>query len=458
MKRLLPLAGVSSEGAFSKEMPLPARTVFLESYGCQMNLSDSEIIRALLRDAGYVFVERAEDAEVLLVNTCAVREHAEERVFGRLAELAQLKQQNPNRILGVCGCMAQHLQENILERAPYVDLVMGPDAYRKLPDALAQARESPYLDVNLVRTESYEDILPFRREGVTAWLTVQRGCDKFCTFCVVPFVRGRERSVPLESLLQQARRLAAEGVREITLLGQTVNSYHDGNHDFADLLEAIADVEGIQRVRFTSPHPSDATKAMIRVMAEHPKVCKHIHLPLQSGSNEVLKRMRRTYTVEEYVNVVEALRSQVPGVAVTTDVIVGFPGETEADFRETVALMERIRYDGAFLFKYSPRKGTVAYKKFPDDVPEEVKARRLQEVIALQESLSREIYRSRIGRKVLVLVEGTSKRNENQFYGKSDDFKATVFPRGRATVGDLVWVHVVDATPHTLIGRVEEAA
>jgi tRNA-2-methylthio-N6-dimethylallyladenosine synthase len=459
MKRLLDLIDAPTDAPVAPStetlVPVNGKTVFIESYGCQMNLNDSEIIRAILRDAGYGFVDRPDAADVVLLNTCAVREHAEERVFGRLAELAHLKHGNPNRALGVCGCMAQHLKSAIPERAPYVDLVMGPDAYRSLPNALAQIHDTPFLDVNLARTERYDDIAPVRADGVTAWLTIQRGCDKFCTFCIVPFVRGRERSVPLESLVEHARRLAEEGVKEVTLLGQTVNSYRDAGRDFADLLAAVADVDGIERVRFTSPHPSDATEAMIRVMATHPKVCKHIHLPLQAGSNDVLKRMRRTYTVEEYLSVLDALRTQVSGVAVTTDIIVGFPGETDADFRETVAVMERVRYDGAFMFKYSPRKGTTADRKFPDDVPDDVKGGRLRDIIALQENISREVYRSRIGANVNVLVEGVSKRNAQQLYGKSDDFKTTVFPRENASVGDLVQVRIEDASAHTLLGRVE---
>jgi tRNA-2-methylthio-N6-dimethylallyladenosine synthase len=430
------------------------RRVYVENYGCQMNLNDSEIIRAILADAGYLITERPDDADAILLNTCAVRDHAEERVFGRLGELFRRKAVRPGLVLGVCGCMAQHLGDAILHRAPYVDLVMGPDSYRNLPHALAQEAEEPFLDLRLDRAEQYLDIVPARKQHVTAWLTVQRGCDKFCTFCIVPFVRGRERSIPLPALVEQTRQLAAEGVREVTLLGQTVNSYRDGDRSFADLLQAVAEVDGIERVRFTSPHPSDATEPMIRVMATHPKVCKHIHLPLQSASNDVLRRMRRTYTYQQYRDIVFALRDAAPGVAISTDIIVGFPGETDEDFRATCDAVADVRYDNAFLFQYSPREGTVAYKKFPDDVPDEEKARRLNEVIRLQEGISRQRYRERIGRTVEVLVEGAAKRNADQFYGKTDDFKATVFPRVEGVaLGDIVPVRIEDATAHTLIGQ-----
>ncbi|MBT5533015.1 tRNA (N6-isopentenyl adenosine(37)-C2)-methylthiotransferase MiaB [Candidatus Poribacteria bacterium] len=435
-------------------VPYRGRKVYIENYGCQMNLSDAEIIRSILTRDGYSFTPGVDDADVILLNTCSVREHAEERVYGRLAELSSRKARRPDLVLGVCGCMAQRVADGLLDRAPYVDFVMGPDTYRNLPHALSSDGSEPFLDVRLDRAEDYSDILPTREEGIKAWLTIQRGCDKFCTFCIVPFVRGREKSISLDSLVLETRELARRGVREITLLGQTVNSYRDGGHDFADLLNAVAEVDGIERVRFTSPHPSDATDAMIRAMGGNPKVCAHMHLPLQSGSDAMLGRMRRTYTVDEYMRVVDGLRAHVQGVAITTDIIAGFCGETPADHEATCELMRQVRFDSAFMFKYSPREGTAAYKKFEDDVADEEKISRLKEIIELQEGISREVYAGRVGDVVSVLVEGPSKRDPSDFYGKTDDFKTCVFPALSARRGDIVKVRVASATAHTLIGQI----
>lgn len=434
-------------------VPHRGRKVYIENYGCQMNVSDAEIIRSILARDGYGFTTGVDGADVILLNTCSVREHAEERVYGRLAELSSRKALQPELMLGVCGCMAQRVADGLLDRAPYVDFVMGPDTYRNLPDALQRVGDEPFLDVRLDRAEDYADILPTRAEGVKAWLTIQRGCDKFCSFCIVPFVRGREKSISLASLVREARGLAERGVREITLLGQTVNSYDDGDHDFADLLTAVSEVDGIERVRFTSPHPSDATDAMIRVMGENPTVCSHMHLPLQSGSDAVLRRMRRTYTIDEYLRVVADLRRHVPGVAITTDIIAGFCGETDEDHAATCDIMRQVRFDSAFMFKYSPREGTTAYKKHEDDVPGDEKIARLREIIDLQEGVSRELYGSRVGDVVAALVEGPSKRDPSDFYGKTDDFKTCVFPAADARIGDIVRVRVASATAHTLIGH-----
>jgi tRNA-2-methylthio-N6-dimethylallyladenosine synthase len=430
------------------------RKVYIENYGCQMNLSDAEIIRSILTRDGYDFTTAVDDADIILLNTCSVREHAEERVYGRLAELSSRKASRPDLVLGVCGCMAQRVADGMLERAPYVDFVMGPDTYRNLPHALSAGGSEAFVDVRLDRGEDYSDILPTREQGIKAWLTIQRGCDKFCTFCIVPFVRGREKSISLESLVRETAQLAERGVREITLLGQTVNSYREGDHDFADLLNAVAEVDGIERVRFTSPHPSDATGAMIRAMGENPAVCAHMHLPLQSGSDAMLERMRRTYTVDEYLRVVDDLRACVPGVAITTDIIAGFCGETRADHEATCEVMRRVRFDSAFMFKYSPREGTAAYKKFEDDVSDEEKISRLKEIIELQEGISREVYAARVGDVVSVLVEGPSRRDPGDFYGKTNDFKTCVFPVQDAKPGDIVSARVHSATAHTLIGRI----
>ena len=431
------------------------RNVYIETYGCQMNVSDSELMAGILTQSGHRTVSHIDDADVILLNTCAIRENAETKVINRLEHLNHRKRREDNLIIGVCGCMAQHLRDKLLKAAPYVDLVMGPDAYRNLPMALnAVASGDPFLGLQLDKSEDYADIAPIRKEGIRAWLTIQRGCDKMCTFCIVPFVRGRERSIPLKNLTDDVRKLVDEGFKEIVLLGQTVNSYHDSKHDFGELLWSIAEVEGVERVRFTSPHPADATDSMIDAMGNCPQVCPQLHLPLQSGSTPVLERMRRTYTAEEYHELVSKLRERIPQIALSTDVIVGFCGETEEDFVQTYQMMADIRFDSAFMFKYSDREGTLANKSLQDDVPESEKARRLNEIIKLQEEISADINQDAIGTTASVLVEGDSRRDAEQYHGKTDTFKTTVFPKENAQVGDIVNVEIHSATAHTLIGEI----
>ena len=434
------------------------RRVYIETYGCQMNVSDSELMSGILTRNGYEMVDRLENANVVLLNTCAIRENAEEKVLNRLVHLHHRKRVQSDLVLGVCGCMAQHMKTKLIDAAPYVDFVLGPDAYRNLPMAINSVTTGdPFLGLKLDRGEDYADIAPIRKEGVRAWLTIQRGCDKMCTFCIVPFVRGRERSIPVHLLVDDVKRLADEGFKEVVLLGQTVNSYNDGTHNFGDLLFAMSEVEGIERIRFTSPHPSDATDALIETIASCDKVCNYIHLPLQSGSTNVLKTMRRTYTAEAYQELVAKMRERIPNLSISTDVIVGFCGETEADFMETYNLMAKIRYDSAFMFKYSSREGTLAHKTLDDDVSEEEKGRRLKEIIVLQEGISHEINRGLIGETVEVLVEGESRRDPDRYQGKSDGFKTTVFPKENSEVGDLVRVKVESVTAHTLIGSMVAA-
>ncbi len=434
------------------------RRVYIETYGCQMNVSDSELMSGILTRNGYEMVNRLENANVVLLNTCAIRENAEEKVLNRLVHLHHRKRVQSDLVLGVCGCMAQHMKTKLIDAAPYVDFVLGPDAYRNLPMAINSVTTGdPFLGLKLDRGEDYADIAPIRKEGVRAWLTIQRGCDKMCTFCIVPFVRGRERSIPVHLLVDDVKRLADEGFKEVVLLGQTVNSYNDGTHNFGDLLFAMSEVEGIERIRFTSPHPSDATDALIEAIASCDKVCNYIHLPLQSGSTNMLKTMRRTYTAEAYQELVAKMRERIPNLSISTDVIVGFCGETEADFMETYNLMAKIRYDSAFMFKYSSREGTLAHKTLDDDVSEEEKGHRLKKIIALQEGISHEINRGLIGETVEVLVEGESRRDPDRYQGKSDGFKTTVFPKENSEVGDLVRVKVESVTAHTLIGSMVAA-
>jgi tRNA-2-methylthio-N6-dimethylallyladenosine synthase len=429
------------------------KRVFIETYGCQMNEADSEVMAGVLAGGGFSLAEMPADADVILVNTCSVRGSAEDRVFGRLAELSKIKLTRPGVLLGVCGCMSKRLGNRILERAPYVDLLAGPDSYRRLPDLIRAASAEPALDLRLEASEDYTGLDPVRAKGVGAWVTVMRGCDKFCAFCVVPFVRGRERSVPSGEVMRQVRGLAGEGFKEVTLLGQTVNSYRWNGEDFAELLRMVASVPGILRVRFTAPHPVDFSDGLIEAMTYVEAVCPHVHLPLQSGSDAVLEHMRRGYTSSEYLELVGRLRNAIPGVAITTDILVGFPGETEDDHRATCDMMREVRFDSAFTFRYSPREGTYAFRKLADDVSDEDKRRRLSEVIELQETISREVNASAVGCEVEVLVEGRSKRREGQLFGRTATFKTTVFADDGSPAGAMVRVAVEDATSHTLLGR-----
>ena len=432
------------------------RGVYIETYGCQMNVADSELISRILGDAGFRITGRPDTADIILINTCAVREHAEDRVIGRASQLHGLRRRNPNLTIGILGCMAQHLARTLPQRAPFVDLVMGPDSYRRLPQILADTADDTLLDVRLSRTENYAGIDPVRTSGTNAWVTIIRGCDKFCSFCIVPFVRGRERSVDSSEILRQVEDIAAAGFREVTLLGQTVNSYFDGDKNFPELLRSVSGVEGIERVRFTSPYPGDFDDHTIAAIAELPEVCPGLHLPVQSGSNSQLEAMRRNYTIEEYRDLVRRLRENIPGLALTTDIIVGFCGETDADFQQTCKLMEEIRYDSAFMFKYSERDNTYAQKKMEDDVPEEVKRERLQQIIKMQENISWEVNQEMVGRKVEVLVEGPSKRRSAHGisnYGRSREGKTVVFPQ-EAAANSFVEVSVERATSHTLFGDI----
>jgi tRNA-2-methylthio-N6-dimethylallyladenosine synthase len=425
--------------------------VYIETYGCQMNLADTELMRGHLARSGYTQAADPAEADVILLNTCAIREHAEERIFGRLGTLARHKLERPHVQIGLAGCMAQHFRDRLLGETPQLDFVVGPDAYRRLPELL---NGDPFVDVRLDREETYADIAPARQAGVRAWVTVMRGCDKFCTFCIVPYVRGRERSVSFDAVLEQVRDAVAHGYREIVFLGQTVNAYRDGECDFGDLLRATDAIDAVHRIRFTSPHPSDMSDSLIEAMAQCEKVCPQLHLPVQSGSDAVLGRMERGYTVEEYLDLVEKLRRAVPGIALTTDIIVGFPGESADDFAATLRLMERVRYDSAFLFKYSRREYTKA-AKWEETVADGEKAQRLQAVIDLQERVSAEINAAMVGREVEVLVEGPARRPQGWLAGKTEHFKTAVFPARGATPGDLVRVRVADSTAHTLIGSAD---
>ena len=426
------------------------RRVFLETYGCQMNVADSELVSGILRSAGYERTPDPSAADVLLVNTCAIRENAEERVLGRLSDLLRHKMERPGVQLGLLGCVATHQRERLLDRAPYLDVIVGPDGYRDLPELLRQDDE-PQLELRLDRGETYAGLAPDLAAGPRAFLTVMRGCDKFCTFCVVPFTRGRERSVPPDSVLEQVRAAVAAGKNEVVFLGQTVNAYRADGVDFAQLLRRTAEVEGLERIRFTSPHPSDVSEALVEVFATVPKVMPYLHLPLQSASNRVLTEMRRDYTIEAYRSLLERVRAAVPGIAVSTDVIVGFPGETDGDYAETEAFLREARYDFAYLFMYSAREGTRAHR-MPETVSDEGKRERLARLIAMQERIGLELNHEWVGREVEVLVEGPAKRPAAHAAGKSPTFKTTIFPATDVRPGELVRVRVERATAHTLAG------
>jgi len=456
-----------------------AGAVYVETYGCQMNLADSELILGHVAAHGYTATDDPATADVILLNTCAIREHAEERVVGRLTDLARLKARRRDLVLGMCGCMSQHHRAAVAARVPALDLVVGPDAYRRLPTLLAAARAAgeapaagvrahhaaasrasardPLVDVRLDPDETYADLPSARAaRAVRAWITIMRGCDKFCTFCVVPYVRGRERSLPADVVLAQVRDAAANGAREVVFLGQTVNAYRDRDCDLAGLLRRAADVPGILRLRFTSPHPADMTPALIAAMAEVPAVAPQLHLPVQSGSDAVLGRMERGHTVAEYRDLVARLRDVVPELALSTDVIVGFPGESHADFEATSRLVEEIGYDHAFLFKYSPRTLTKA-ARWDDSVADEEKSRRLAHVIALQEQISATRNRRWIGRTVDVLVEGPARRSPGCVAGKTPQFITTVVAAD-ASPGTVLTAVVTGATAHTLIASAVERA
>lgn len=433
-----------------------SQRVFIETYGCQMNEADSELMQGLLRHKGYEVAESADAADVVLLNTCAVRERAEERIFGRLGWLKSLKAKKPGLVLGVTGCMAERMRGSLVERAPYVDLVVGPDAYRRLPDLLSQAQDEPedaLIDVRLDRDETYADAVVDRVPGVSGWVTIQRGCDKFCTFCIVPFVRGRERSLAPEMVVAQASEMAAAGFKEVTLLGQTVSSYYERGVDFADLLSMVHAVEGLSRIRFTSPYPNDFSERLVDRLATLPRLGQHLHLPVQSGSDRILRDMRRGHDSARYLKLIERVRRVLPNWSITTDIIVGYPGETEEDFEATLDLMRTVQFDSAFMFYYSEREGTLAARKRPDDVPLEVKKARLRRLIDMQEEICKARNNAKVGDIVEVLVSGPGRRNPEQMIGRSSCFRTTILPKGSYGAGDLVSARVVGCTSHTLFAE-----
>ncbi len=430
------------------------KTYWVETYGCQMNVSDSELMEGILAASGYTQVGKPDEADVILVNTCAIREHAEQRVLGRVAELNRVKQMRPDALIGVCGCMAQRLGARLLEKATHVDMVIGPDAYRSLPQLINEAARNGrgVVDVELNPAENYEGLELRRKSQVSAWIPIQRGCDYRCTFCIVPFTRGPEKNREPQAILREIRGLTDEGITEFTLLGQTVNSYRYGDWDFARLLRAVARTPGVRRVRFTSPHPNDLSRELIAAMAEEETVCPQLHLPVQSGSNRVLKRMARRYTRDEYLGKVELLRESIPHIALSTDIIVGFPGESEADFEATLDLVRTVRYDDAFTFRYSPRDGTPSTRMQDEwTVPEHVAQGRLERLITLVRRIATDKNLAELGRTVEVLVEKRARRG-NLLQARTDTYKVVLISGPDAWIGRYLRVALTGTTGATFTG------
>jgi tRNA-2-methylthio-N6-dimethylallyladenosine synthase len=431
--------------------------VYIETYGCQMNLADTEIVMGILKNCGYEITKSTDDADVVLLNTCSIRENAEQRIYGRLGNFKTIKNSKPDLIVGILGCMAERLRKDLIEEKKIVDLIVGPDEYRRIPELIDVAFHGDKgIGVRLSKTETYDDIIPYREDGLQAWISVMRGCDKFCTFCVVPFTRGRERSKPLLSIVNEIEKLSQRGFKEVTLLGQNVNSYLDGINDFADLLAASAAVDRTIRIRFTTSHPQDLSDKLLYAIAEHPNLCNYIHLPVQSGSNRILELMNRTYTIEHYLSLIEKAKKIIPGVSFSTDIISGFPTETWEDHLMTLEIMKTVKYDGAYMFKYSPREGTKAYK-MNDDVAEEVKTKRLQEIIQVQQQISLEINQQLLGKEVVVLVEGLSRKSDQFLAGRTDSNKVLIIPfNEKIKEGTYIKARITRVTHATLFGEFSE--
>lgn len=437
------------------------KKLYIETYGCQMNVADTEIVQSLMVKGGYELTENIHQADVIFVNTCSVRENAEERVFGRLGEFKRHKKEKPEVVVGVLGCMAERLRTKFFEdntqygRKGIADLVVGPDEYRKLPDLVNKARHGEKgVAVQLSRVENYDDITPLRTSGKNAWITVMRGCDKFCSFCVVPFTRGRERSRSLRSITSEVEDLSRKGFRDITLLGQNVNSYTDENYDFADLLRKTAQVDRNMRIQFTTSHPQDMSDKLIKAVASEPNISKYIHLPVQSGSDRILDLMNRNYTAGHYLNLVNKIKHSIPNVALSTDIIAGFPTETDDDHNLTLDLLKNVRFDGAFMFVYSPRENTKAWS-MKDDISHEIKTKRLNEIIKLQNQISLEKNKQLIGKTFKVMIEGISRKSDDELKGRTNTNKKVIFPKNGSEIGDYVDVKIEHANSATLFGKIE---
>ena len=427
---------------------------FIETLGCQMNVADSELIIGMLNDEGFIRSNNPQNSDLIFINTCSIRERAEEKVHSQLGRWDKIKQDKPEVIIGVLGCMAQNLKQDILENRPFVDIVLGPDSYRKIPEIIKRSinDKQSIVDTKLSRYEVYEGIFPKRKDGVNAWISIMRGCDKFCTFCIVPFTRGRERSRSIDSIVKEAEHAINNGFRELTLLGQNVNSFRNENYKFHDLLEIISQISGVDRIRYTSPHPQDITDQLLEIMRKYDNICNYIHLPLQSGSDRVLKRMHRSYSKKDFLILVKKIRKMLPNVGISTDIIVGFPGETEEDFLETINVMEEVKFDSAFNFKYSPRIGTKAFE-YEDQISEIIKQKRLEKVINFQKEHSILRNKQLIGSIQTILVEKQSKMSPDHWAGRTDSNKWVIFNKGKIKLNDMVKVTILDSKGISLKGE-----
>ena len=427
---------------------------YIETYGCQMNVYDSELVRAQLKKTGYKQTNDIESANLIFLNTCAIREKAQETVHNRLDSIEYLKKRNPNLLIGVLGCMAQNLKDDLLLNKPYVDIILGPDSYRRIPEIIQNRSDllEHVVDTKLSKYEVYDDLFPSRQEGVNAWISIMRGCDKFCTFCIVPFTRGRERSRPVQSIVNEAKDAVKNGYVEITLLGQNVNSYTTPDGDFPDLLEQVAKVKGVKRIRYTSPHPQDFDDKLLNIMAKYDNICDYVHLPLQSGSDNVLKRMNRTYTKKEFINLVNKIRSILPNCSITTDIIVGFPGETDSDFSETLEMMKINEFNFAYMFKYSSRPGTKA-AEYGNQIDENVKQKRLEQLIKTQSEITLLQNKKKIGSIENVLIEKESKKSSDFWSGRTEGNTWTIVKKNNEKIKDVIPVVIDDAQGVTLFGK-----
>ena len=426
----------------------------LETYGCQMNVADSELVEGILTNLGLEKTADYDEADAIFLNTCAIRENAETKVHSKLGNLHKIKLNKPHLIIGVLGCMAQNLKDDLLKNKPYVDIILGPDSYRKIPDLINRhvKDNKSIVDTKLSRYEVYENLFPNRGDTFNAWVSIMRGCDKFCSFCIVPFTRGRERSRSVESIVEEVKKAVDQGFVEITLLGQNVNSYNFEGKSFSDLLLAVSDINGVKRIRYTSPHPQDINIELLEVMASRKNICNYVHFPMQSGSNEVLKRMNRTYTREHFYDMAMKIREIMPNCGLSTDIIVGFPGETDEQFRETLDLMEAIKFNSAFTFKYSPRPYTKA-EQFSDQISEEIKKIRLDEMLILQRKHTLELNQKMIGTFQQVLIEKESKKSNLHWAGRTDSNEWVIIEKNNINIKDIVPVEISNATGVILHGK-----
>ena len=429
------------------------KTYYIETYGCQMNVYDSELVSSMMIKSGYSKTDNLESADAIFLNTCSIREKAEETVHNRLDNFQHLKKKNPSLLIGVLGCMAQNLKNELLEQKPYVDIILGPDSYRNIPKIIKdRSREITHLvDTRLSKFEIYDDLFPSRGEGINSWVSIMRGCDKFCTFCIVPFTRGRERSRPIESIVNEIKDGVKNGFVEFTLLGQNVNSYNTPDGKFPVLLDKIAQIDGVKRIRFMSPHPQNVDDEMLEIMSRHDTICNHVHLPLQAGNDRILKRMNRSYTSSEFLKLVDKIREYMPDCSITTDMIVGFPGETEDEFSDTLSIVKKVGFNFSYMFKYSSRPGTKA-SGYTDQISEDVKQRRLEQLIKLQQKTTLKKNKELVGKTVSVLIEKESKKSDSQWAGRTDGGIWVIFNKGEEKIGELVNIKIHDTRGVTLFG------